>query len=282
MRCQWIATAAAMATGVAVVAAAVPSSAASSVSSTTCGGKKYTYDGLAGYGYGPYDALDGRGDTLGGIGSSAAIDKRSWIKTGRNRYAGILYGLPDRGFNVFGTINYQPRVHRFLIEFDAGKTTGTPTNGNLKLGYLDSIYLSDPSGKPLSGLDADVTPGAHASFAGFPDLPVVHYNGDGFGNLINKTSGTAVVLDSEGLVLNRDGTFWVSDEYGPFVYKFDERGRMIDAIRPPPAFIPMRGGLQRWVWSAGGPPFLLPFGREINADTLIFFFFFFSLTLSLV
>ncbi len=37
-----------------------------------------------------------------------------------------------------------------------------------------------------------------------------------------------------------DGTFWVSDEYGPYVYHYNQHGELIEAIRPPDAFIPKR------------------------------------------
>lgn len=32
-------------------------------------------------------------------------------------------------------------------------------------------------------------------------------------------------LDSEGLVALKDGTFWVSDEYGPHIIHFDTTGK---------------------------------------------------------
>jgi hypothetical protein len=38
--------------------------------------------------------------------------------------------------------------------------------------------------------------------------------------------------DSEGLVALPDGTFWVSDQYGPFVTHFDSRGRAIQRLSP--------------------------------------------------
>ena len=42
--------------------------------------------------------------------------------------------------------------------------------------------------------------------------------------------------------MNPDGSFWVSDEYGPYIYKFDQTGNMVTAIRPPEAYIPRRNG----------------------------------------
>ncbi|SRR6266536_145875 len=68
------------------------------VNQTTCGGRHYAYNGLAGYGLIHSNARDKFGDTLGGIGSSIAIDPKSWKQTGNNTYEGIVWGLPDRGW----------------------------------------------------------------------------------------------------------------------------------------------------------------------------------------
>jgi hypothetical protein len=38
--------------------------------------------------------------------------------------------------------------------------------------------------------------------------------------------------DSEGLAVQRDGTFWVSDEYGPFITHFGLDGRAIERLSP--------------------------------------------------
>jgi hypothetical protein len=62
------------------------------VANTTCNGKSYIYQNLAGYGYVPYDTRDSKKDTIGGIGSSAAIEKNSWKKSG-NKYTGYLWGM---------------------------------------------------------------------------------------------------------------------------------------------------------------------------------------------
>jgi len=118
-------------------------------------------------------------------------------------------------------------------------TVEMPASPNLQFKYLDTVLFTDPSGTPVSGLDASAK-GPYLTFPGFPDLPSTTYTGDGFGG--NGTGGRRVSVDSEGLVLNKDGSFWVSDEYGDYVYKFSASGRMVDAIRPPNAFIPLRNG----------------------------------------
>lgn len=72
--------------------------AMASVNRITCGGRNYTYEGLAGYGLIPSNARDKYGDTIGGIGSAIVIDRQSWSKTAEGNYTGVLWALPDRGW----------------------------------------------------------------------------------------------------------------------------------------------------------------------------------------
>lgn len=53
-------------------------------------------------------------------------------------------------------------------------------------------------------------------------------------------------------MVNGDGTFWVSDEYGPYVWLLDSSGTIISAIRPPEAIVPKRNGSDSF--SADSPP----------------------------
>ncbi|KAF2500433.1 hypothetical protein BU16DRAFT_478840 [Lophium mytilinum] len=225
------------------------------VSRTTCNGKTFTYKELAGYGFLPSDTRDKTGDTLGGIGSSIALDLKSWTKLNGSHgkgdiYEGILYALPDRGWNTLGTQNTQSRIQKLaiMLELANNATVSNPSGPNFHIKYLDTILLSGPDGTPCTGLDADVT--GHLSFPGFPDLPVATYSGDGFGG--PGKGGKRISVDAEGLVLASDGSFWVSDEYGPYVYHFDKKGKMVGAIRPPDAFIPFRNGTESF--SADSPP----------------------------
>lgn len=105
---------------------------------------------------------------------------------------------------------------------------------------------------PTTGLDADIT--GYASYRGFPPLPVATYTGDGWGG--PGKGGRRISLDSEGLVLARDGGFWVSDEYGPYIYKFSAEGRMEQAIQPPQAILPRRNGTLSF--NADSPPVYNP------------------------
>lgn len=220
------------------------------VAQTNCNGQ-YTYNELSGYGFLPGDARDKFGDTNGGIGSSAAIDKKSWKFDKKNaRYTGLLYALPDRGWNTQGTVNYIPRIQKFLITFTPKPkaTVANPASPNIQFTYLDTILLRGPDGTPATGLDADAI--GVAKYHGFPDLPVATYTGDGFGGA--GPGGKAIPIDAEGLVLSKDGGFWISDEYGPYIYQFNDRGLMIGAIRPPDAILPVRNGTVSF--NAASPP----------------------------
>jgi hypothetical protein len=40
-----------------------------------------------------------------------------------------------------------------------------------------------------------------------------------------QASTGAISIDSEAVVLMTDGTFYISDEYGPYIYRFSADGR---------------------------------------------------------
>ena len=77
-------------------------SAPAPVSQTTCNGKTYTYEQLAGFGQIAGDSRDKFGDTIGGIGSAIAIPRTSWTKRPDGSYTGLLWATPDRGWNTQG------------------------------------------------------------------------------------------------------------------------------------------------------------------------------------
>lgn len=76
--------------------------------------------------------------------------------------------------------------------------------------------------------------------------------GRAFSGLIKTTSPR---IDPEGLALARDGTLWVSDEYGPFVYRFGRDGRELSRLAPPEDFVRGRvdnRGFENLCLSSGG------------------------------
>ena len=129
---------------------------------------------------------------------------------------------------------------------------------NLQLYYLNSIGLTSPTGDPTTGLD----PTAVQHLPSFPPLPLARYTGDGFGG--PGPGGARIALDTEGLVLASDGSFWISDEYGPYLYHFSKTGRMLAALAPPAAIVPRRNGTRSF--SAASPPRYDPNATVVPED----------------
>lgn len=166
--------------------------------------------------------------------------------------------------NTEGTLNYQNRVHKFAITLTPkpNATIANPSGPNLQITYQDTILFTGPDGTPLTGLDADAL--GSITYPGFPILPVSTFTGDGYGG--PGPGGKRIPVDSEGLVLASDGGFWVSDEYGPYIYHFSAQGLMTQAVMPPAAYIPHRNGSISF--SADSPPIFNPNETITPADTV--------------
>ena len=151
----------------------------------------------------------------GGFGSAAAADP-----TNVNRF----YAITDRGPNasytgsegsgkIFPVPDYTPRIGLFEIE----------SNGTVSL--VSEILLKDTAGNPVTGLPNS------SELGGTGEIPY-DVNGsailDENGSIANDDFG----IDSEGLAVMNDGTFWISDEYGPHIVHFDASGKEIGRINP--------------------------------------------------
>ena len=140
-----------------------------------------------------------------GYGSSIDADPQN-----PNRF----YGLTDRGPNadggedvkVFLLPHFTPSIGHFEIQ----------ANGKIK--KLRDIPLRDAHGKPLTGLP---NPAGY----GTSKETVVDAN-----HQLLQRDKTGI--DSEGLAVMRDGTFWVSDEYGPHIVHFDRNGIELERMSP--------------------------------------------------
>ena len=140
----------------------------------------------------------------GGFGSSLAPDPRA---------PGYFYLLTDRGPNadstdperkVFPVPGFTPQIGRFRLEGD-------------KLVLVKLIDIKNAKGKKITGLP-------NPDKGGTGEVAV---------DLEGKPLGTDPDgLDSEGLVAMKDGSFWISDEYGPWLVHVDANGRTIERIGP--------------------------------------------------
>jgi hypothetical protein len=141
----------------------------------------------------------------GGFGS--ALDKPEGGSTD-------FYSLSDRGPNVSGTGNdklfvvpaFNPQVGRFHLE-----------GGTLIRDAV--ITLKDAAGNPRTG------------------IPVGAGGCGATGEIPKRLDGSTLAfdpngIDSEGLRVMGDGSFWVSDEYGPFLTHFNREGVTLEQNSP--------------------------------------------------
>lgn len=159
----------------------------------------------------------------GGFGSDAAAHP-----TNPNQF----YALTDRGPNSdfkgslgegkqFLVPDYRPKIG--LFEVEAG--------GQIR--KIKEIVLKDRNGQPVSGL-----PNPKA-FGGTNEIP---YDISGnpmtidpskpYNPETNPVKTDLNGLDPEGLAALEDGSFWISDEYGPHLVHYDAQGIEIERINP--------------------------------------------------
>ena len=79
------------------------------------------------------------------------------------------------------------------------------------------IELRDPNGRKITGLPNPDNGNTGETAVDLQDKPL---GTDPYG------------LDSEGLVALKDGTFWISDEYGPWLVHVDAKGKLLERVGP--------------------------------------------------
>ncbi len=143
-----------------------------------------------------------------------------------------FYAITDRGPNasytgslgagkMFPVPDYTPRIGLFEIQ----------ANGSIV--QKQTILLKRPDGTAITGLPNS------AALGGTSEIP---YDANGevirvdpnqpYDANTNPVKTDDYGLDSEGLVALSDGTFWVSDEYGPHMVHYDADGKEIGRINP--------------------------------------------------
>ena len=101
----------------------------------------------------PADLRDKFGETAINA-SGMAVDSKSWQRVG-DGYRGMIFLLPDRGWNTTGTIDYRPRVHKVSAAFDPaapGTGAGRPLSETVEMKVIDTILLTEADGQPLTDL----------------------------------------------------------------------------------------------------------------------------------
>lgn len=143
--------------------------------------------------------------------------------------ANVFYTITDRGPNVkcksSGTVigvkdfcgtgndsnkifplpNYTPRIYKIKL------------NADFTVEILDTTELKDTAGKPITGLTNPlITTNTEKSFG--PDGAQIAFDANG--------------LDTESIAALSDGSFWISDEYGPSLVHVAAGGRIIERVVP--------------------------------------------------
>jgi len=132
----------------------------------------------------------------------------------------------DRVGGLGSAIAYTGIGNRYLMTPDRGPADGT-------VPYLDRYYL----------LDIAVTPGGSPAVA----VTLTHatlltsQSGTPFTELASAFDATGSPasrrLDPEGTRVSSTGTFFVSDEYGPYLSEFDAAGRRLRSLAVPATFL---------------------------------------------
>lgn len=160
----------------------------------------------------------------GGFGSDVAAHpsnkKQFYALTDRGPNADYNDGIRGAG-KIFAIPDYVPKIGLFEVQ----------DNGTVKL--VKTINLKDRNGKEISGLPNT------SALGGTGETP---YDVNGKVITVDSTKPFDAVnnpiklddygLDSEGLAALKDGTFWVSDEYGPHIVHYDANGKEIGRINP--------------------------------------------------
>lgn len=139
----------------------------------------------------------------------------------------LYFTIADRGPGD-GTLPYRPRYVKLRIKQDGEK---------LNVKVVESVLFRDEVGREMTGL--------------IPTDLVAS---------VPRMADGRTCLDPEAIALAKDGTLYVTDEYGPFLYQFRQDGRMIRRITLPAAFHP-REDQNRLNFT---PDAKLTSGRNIN------------------
>ena len=159
----------------------------------------------------------------GGFGSDAAAHP-----TNPNQF----YALTDRGPNSdfkgslgegkqFLVPDYSPKIGLFEVEADG------------QIRKIKEIVLKDRNGQPVSGLpNPKALGGTNEIPYDISGNPMTIDPSKPYDSETNPVKTDLNGLDPEGLAALEDGSFWISDEYGPHLVHYDAQGIEIERINP--------------------------------------------------
>jgi len=187
---------------------------------------------------------------------------------------GRFIGLPDNGYGAQG--NSADFVLGFYIVTPHFKTTGDGTTSRGPVTVNSFTPFSDPNRL----LDAScITDG--------PVYNRAYYYPTGSAILVDpsikaRTLLTGADFDVESIARMDDGTFWVGEEFGPYLLHFDARGRLLSlpvrhpVLRAPqnpqnivagPANLPSSRGFESMTRNADGSKLYVTTEASIDSQT---------------
>lgn len=133
-------------------------------------------------------------------GNRLSIGSDLYYDAATNSY----WGNTDRGPGG-GVVDFAPRAHNFSLNM--------AQDGSVAGYTLLKTVVFKKDGVPMTGLNPRLAPQGDAAVLGSS-------------------------FDPEGLVVGKNGHFFVSDEYGPSVFEFDADGNYIRAFETPANLLP--------------------------------------------
>jgi hypothetical protein len=131
---------------------------------------------------------------------------------------GQWWALADNGYGSRNTsADWQLAIYR--MDLGLG-TTGTPA-------VLETVLLSDPRKYVTWKTVCDPTVGTDLPPFSFNVLPTTKPAACGTDPAARLLTGFD--FDPESIEIARDGTFWIGDEFGPFLLHADRHGRLLEA-----------------------------------------------------
>lgn len=133
-----------------------------------------------------------------------------------------FYALTDRGPN--GDIPKYVQNGKEVPSKIFPAPNFTPSIGVLKIDQnkaeiVEKIELKDPTGKKITGLPL---PSNKIGSTGEIALDLA----------LNELGYDLNGLDPEGIAIDKEGNFWIADEYGPFIIKVDKNGTVLEKLEP--------------------------------------------------
>lgn len=156
-----------------------------------------------------------------GVVSGSALDT-SGLKGNICQQGAPANCVPKAIFGGFGSdLTYTGHDNVFIAAPDRG-----PFDGLSDVPYLDRFYFLH--------ITTDVG-------APFPNIRTVlldtrFFKDKGNGSFVGAAGSFSDRLDPEGIRVAPDGTFYISDEYGPYIFQFNRQGHLLRRLEVPSKF----------------------------------------------